>query len=97
MQGALANFGADTLSQVIQNQLANLGGIANMGQGSAGQLGSFGANMANQVGAQMNNQGMARSNASMLNGALTANQWKSAGDGLDSVLSSIFGGGGIKL
>lgn len=96
-QGALANFRADTLSNVIQQQLSNLGGIANMGMGSAGQLGSFGANVANQVGAQMNNQGLARSNAAMLNGALTANQWKSAGDGLESVLSSIFGGGGIKL
>ena len=97
MQRSLYNLGADTLSNVIQQQLSNLGGVANMGMGSAGQLGSFGANMANQVGTQLNNQGQARSNAAMLNGAITANQWKSGADGLGSVLSSIFGGGGIKL
>lgn len=96
-QGVLANFRADTLAQVIQQQLANLGGIANMGMGSAGQLGQFGANMATQVGNNLNQQGAARAGAAIARGGITANQWQAAGDGLESVLSSIFGGGGIKL
>ena len=96
-QGALANFRADTLSQVINNQLANLGGIANMGQGSAGQLGTLGANAANQIGSNLNQQGQARSNAAMLNGALTAKQWNSGGDALSSILSAFAGFGGIKF
>lgn len=96
-QGALYNLGADTLSNVIQNQLANLGGIANMGMGSAGQLGQFGASAASNIGNASMAQGQARSDASMLRGALSANQWKNVGDGLNSVLSSILGGGGIKI
>jgi len=97
MQNALANFGADTLSQVIQQQLANLGGIANMGMGSAGQLGQFGANMANQVGTQLNNQGQARAGAKLAIGGINAANWNNAGNFLDSAVSAFMpGGGGIK-
>lgn len=96
-QGALANFRADTLADVINNQLANLGGIANMGQGAAGSLGQFGANAANQIGSNLNQEGAARAGAAIARGGITANQWQAGGDALDSVLSSIFGGGGIKL
>ena len=96
-QGALANFRADTLSQVIQNQLANLGGIANMGQGSAGTLGQFGANMANQVGTQLNNQGSARAGAKLAIGGINAQNWNNVGGFLDSAVSAFMpGGGGIK-
>lgn len=42
-QRSLADFGADTFAQVIQQQLANLGGVANMGMGATGNLGSLGA------------------------------------------------------
>jgi len=97
MKGALANFRADTLAQVIQQQLANLGGIANMGQGAAGSLGTFGANAATNIGNSMTQQGQALAGAALAKGGITAGQWKAAGDGLESVLSSIFGGGGIKL
>lgn len=96
-QSSLYNLGVDTLSSVIQNQLANLGGIANMGMGSAGQLGQFGASAASNIGNASMAQGQARSDASMLRGALSANQWKNVGDGLNSVLSSVLGGGGIKI
>lgn len=43
IQRGLADFGADTLTKVIQNQLTNLGGLAGQGQSAAlggGQLGS---------------------------------------------------------
>lgn len=98
-QHSLANFGADTLSTVIQNQLANLGGIANMGQGAAGSLGQFGANAANQIGANLTQQGQARAGSLLARGGITAGQWKAGGDGLESILSAVFPGGigGIKI
>lgn len=47
MQHSLANFGADTLSTVIQNQLANLGGLSGQGANTGGALGSLGQSNAN--------------------------------------------------
>lgn len=46
-QNSLARFGSDTLAQVIQNQLAGLGGLSGMGQGAASNLGSLGQSNAN--------------------------------------------------
>ncbi len=99
MQRSLADFGADTLSTVIQNQLANLGGIANMGMGSAGQLGQFGANMAGQVGNALTQQGQARAGAALTVGGINAKNWQNVGDfadmkGVTDILSKL---GGITL
>lgn len=94
-QSSLYNLGADTLSNVIQNQLANLGGIANMGMGSAGQLGQFGAAAASNIGNSLTQQGQANSNAALLKGAYTSNQWKNVGGALDSIGSAIAGGGSL--
>lgn len=41
-QNSLAQFGSSLLGTVIQNHLSNLGGLVNVGTGSAGQLGQFG-------------------------------------------------------
>lgn len=46
-QRGLADFGSSLLAQVIQSQLGNLGGIANLGAGAAGQLGGIGQSNAN--------------------------------------------------
>lgn len=89
MQGALYNLGADTLSNVIQQQLSNLGGIANMGQGAAGSLGGFGANAANQIGAAYGQQGQANSNAALLKGAYAGQMVNGIGDFLGAVTGGI--------
>lgn len=96
-QGALYNLGADTLAQVIQQQLSNLGGVANMGQGAAGSLGQFGANAATNIGNSMTQQGQALAGSALARGGITAGQWKAAGDGLESLISAFTGGGGIKI
>ena len=96
-QGALANFRADTLAQVIQQQLANLGGIASGGQGAAGSLGQLGANAANQIGNSMTQKGQALAGAALAKGGITAGQWKAGGEALDGILSSLFSPGGIKF
>lgn len=63
IQRSLANFGSDTLAQVIQTQLANLGSIAGQGQGAAGSLGGLGANAANQIGQAYGDAGAAQAGA----------------------------------
>lgn len=96
-QGALANFRADTLAQVIQQQLANLGGLASGGQGAAGSLGTLGANAATNIGNSMTQQGQALAGAALAKGGITAGQYKAGGEALDGILSSIFSPGGIKF
>lgn len=69
MQGALANFGRDTLAQVIQQQVANLGGVAEQGQNAASQTGAFGASSANAISSLMQDQGQAQASAALTGGA----------------------------
>lgn len=57
VNASLADFGRDTLAQVIQQQLANLGGIASQGVNAAGTLAGYGANSANGIGGLMTNIG----------------------------------------
>lgn len=94
-QSSLYNLGADTLSSVIQNQLSNLGGIANMGMGSAGQLGQFGANTAANIGNSLTQQGQAQAGAALTRGGINAANWNNIGGTLDSIGSAIAGGGSL--
>ena len=100
-QGALANFRADTLAQVIQQQLANLGGIANMGQGAAGSIGTFGANAATNIGNSMTQQGQALAGAALAKGGINAGIAKSIGGTANDIFGAIFpngvSAGGIKF
>jgi hypothetical protein len=59
-QRSLADFGADTFAKTIQQQLANLGGIAGLGSGMASNLGQLGAANSASVGQLMVGQGNAR-------------------------------------
>ncbi len=71
-QGALANFGKDTLAQVIENQLTRLGGVAAQGQNAAAQTGAFGANSANAIGQALGDAGAAKAGAALAGGAASA-------------------------
>jgi len=59
-QGALANFGRDTLAGVIENQLSQLGGVSQAGQNSAAQTGQIGQNSANSISQLLSNSGSAQ-------------------------------------
>jgi hypothetical protein len=59
-QGALANFGRDTLSSVIENHLGQLGGLSQTGQNSAAQVGAYGQNNANSIGQLLSQSGSAQ-------------------------------------
>lgn len=75
-QGALANFGRDTLAQVIEAQLTRLGGVSEQGQNAAAQVGSFGANAANNIGNALGESGAAQAGAALANGAATGSMVK---------------------
>jgi hypothetical protein len=98
-QGALANFGRDTLAQVIQSQLANLGGVSQQGQNAAAGVGNIGAGSANAISGLMQSQGQAQAgaataadgaNASLINGAASAFGSLAANQ---SVQNALFGTG----
>lgn len=108
INGSLANFGRDTLAQVIQQQLANLGGIQSAGQSAAGMLGGFGANSATQraglttdagnvaAGSILGRQAVQNNTISSLTGILS-NAISGGAGGIDiaSLLKKLSGGGGI--
>jgi len=71
-QNSLANFGRDTLSAVIQNQLQNLTGVSSSGQNAAAQTGTLGANSANSISNLLSNSGTANANAALASGAANA-------------------------
>lgn len=62
-QRSLADFGADLLAQVIQQQLGNLGGISGAGVGAAGNLGQLGGDTANAIQAGMAGMGNSQYNS----------------------------------
>lgn len=94
MQRGLADFRADTLAQVIQNQLANLGGLSNMGLGATNSIGSLGAQSANNISNLFSQQGQVRAGGLLTRGGINARNWQNAGGFLDSAVSAALGGGG---
>lgn len=81
-EAALANFGRDTLSGVIENQLTRLGSVSEQGQNAASQTGSFGANSANNISALLNNTGAAQGNAAYAIGGANAGLAQTIGGSL---------------
>lgn len=89
---SLASFGRDTLSQVIQNQLANLGGISAQGGATGAGLGALGANAAANMSNLYGQQGGARSDMHLIKGGINAQNWANAGSFLDNAASSFIPG-----
>lgn len=75
-EAALANFGRDTLAQVIEAQLARLGGVSAQGQNAAAQVGTFGANAANSIGSALGDAGAAKAGAALAGGAASVSAIK---------------------
>lgn len=83
---SLANFGSDTLSQVIQNQLANLGSISGLGNNSAGASGQLGQNNANSISSLLSQNGQSQAGG-ILGGA---GIWNNTFNGLGKTLGNLF-------
>jgi hypothetical protein len=94
-QRSLADFGSDTLLKALMQQLQGLGGLATLGQGTAVQKGSFGADAASSIAQLFTGQGKARAEGLGFRGGLTAGQFSQGGGFLDSIASAAAGGGGL--
>lgn len=96
-QRGLADFGADTLMQTIQQQLASLGGLANLGESATAQTGAFGADASAAITKLLGSIGGANASGALAKGGINAGMWNSAGSFLDNAVSSFLpGGGGLK-
>lgn len=100
-QGALANFGRDTLAQTFQQQLGNLGGLSGQGLGAATGLGQLGAENAGQVSQLLQNQGAAKAGGILGSAAASQQLYASIAnllqDGANAIGGAPGGGGGINL
>lgn len=97
-QRGLADFGRDTLAQVIENQFQKLGGLSGAGQQSGQFLGQMGQQSANNISSLAVGAGNARAGSYLAQGAASNNMWNQIGStvgGLD--FGSILNGGKIKL
>jgi hypothetical protein len=68
--GSLANFGADTLSQALQQQLGNLGGLVSVGSGATANLASLGQNNANSISSLLQASGNAQASSALTQGGI---------------------------
>lgn len=91
IQDTLANFRSDALSQVIQQQLANLGGLSGTGVGSAQSLGALGSGYAGNISGLLAQQGNVMAGG-ILGKAGVSNQKNNSIGGL---IGDVVGGGDV--
>jgi len=77
-QAALSQYRPQMLQSLIQQQLANLGGIAANGQNAAAQTGTAAQNTGQQVNSALGNIGQAQAGAALAQGQA----WSNAGSGI---------------
>lgn len=96
---SLADFSADTLSQVIAQQLANYGGLVGVGTGADGAVGNFGANAVAQQ-ANLRNMGAgAKAQYQLIKGGINNANWNNVGSTIEDTLKNILapGSGGFSF
>lgn len=89
---SLADFGADTLSTTIMNQLQQLGGLSGSGLQATGGTAASGDAITQAISQLLGQQGQVRAGGILTRGGITNSMWNNAGSALDSAVSSIFGG-----
>lgn len=94
----LADFGADTLMQTIQQQLANLGGLAGIGMGATNATANFGQNASNNIAGFNVDQGKNLASKDLAVGGINSQMWNNAGSFVDQAIQAAIsagaGGGG---
>lgn len=91
IQGALAQFRPGLLNQLVQQQMANLGGLTSLGQASAAGQASQGMQSASNIGNLLAQQGAAIAGGQLAKGQQMQNTLKTIGG-----LAGIAGGLGWK-
>lgn len=92
---SLYNLGEDTFSTLIRQQLADYGGLVDLGSGATNAVSSFGERA---VGAQndLRNMGAgAKAQAQLVRGGVNARNWQNAGNFLDDAASAFIPGGSM--
>lgn len=84
-QAALAQFRPAMLSQLIQQQMAQLGGLSGMGQQASMGAAGFGQQGTQNVMGQLTAQGQAQAGAAMAQGQGLANLFGGIGGGLGTL------------
>lgn len=75
VQAALAQFRPQLLSQLIQQQYSNLGGLVSVGQNAAAGVGNAGQNSSNQIIGALGQQGASQAGAALAQGQAQAGMW----------------------
>jgi hypothetical protein len=98
-QRGLADFGSDTLAKVIQQQLANLGGLSSQGLSAVSNLGGLGAQAAGSIADLFTQQGQAKAGGILGKANASNAQLGNLATGIEGALGSFSqarsGGGGI--
>lgn len=98
-QAAIAQFRPQVLSQLIQSQIGNLGGLASLGQNAAAGVGNAGQASANNITDLLGQVGSAQAGVALARGQANSNLWgglaQGAGQyfGQGGSLGGLFGGG----
>lgn len=79
-QAALAQFRPQLLSQLIQQQYSNLGGITSIGQNAASGVGNAGQNSSDQIINALGQQGAAQAGVALATGQANAQMWGGIGN-----------------
>lgn len=87
-QNALSRFGGDTLTNLIQSQFSNLGGLTNLGQNSAAQTGSAAMASGNNVASLLQQQGAAQAGNAIAQGNANTQMANSLTSGLGAFLGA---------
>lgn len=96
-QRSLADFGGDTLMKAIQQQLANLGGMAGLGLGATNSTAGFGQQTSNNVANLMTQEGTVNADGILTRARLDSSLFGNLGGFLDNAVKSFLpGGGGLK-
>jgi hypothetical protein len=79
VQGALAQFRPQLLSQLIQQQYANLGGLTSVGQNAAAGVGNAGMQTTQNINTALGQQGAAQAGAALATGQANSQMWSGIG------------------
>lgn len=97
-QHSLFDLGEDTLSRLIERQLANFGGAIGVGAGATGSVAGFGANSIARQNLLRNEGAAAKAGDVLTRAGINAQNWNNVGGFLDNAISSFLpGGGGFSL
>jgi hypothetical protein len=88
VQAALAQFRPQMLSQLIQQQYQNLGGLTSIGQNAAAGVGNAGMATSSQISDLLQQMGAASAGQYMAQGKSNAQMWNAVGKGIGTYLGS---------